>query len=84
MTGISFKGFLFEIIDFFFNYCMAEEFGVLRLGVDILSRFKIYLSGIAHYYFPDDTEYRTISQSKDKLVIFTHIYNNCTWITHTS
>ncbi|KAI8639104.1 hypothetical protein BD408DRAFT_472713, partial [Parasitella parasitica] len=44
MNGIKFEH-AFEIIEF--NDTMAEEFDIL-LGVDILPKLRIYLSGVAH------------------------------------
>ncbi|KAG1111288.1 hypothetical protein G6F42_015073 [Rhizopus arrhizus] len=49
MNGIKFEH-AFEIIDF--NDTMAEEFDVL-LGVDILPKLRIYLSGVAHCWADD-------------------------------
>ncbi|KAK4510556.1 40S ribosomal protein mrp2, mitochondrial [Mucor velutinosus] len=68
MNGITFEH-SFEIIDF--NDSMAEEFDVL-LGVDILPRLNIYLSGVAHC-FPD-TE-NEIAQFKNINYDTENVYN---------
>ncbi|CEP08960.1 hypothetical protein, partial, partial [Parasitella parasitica] len=52
MNGIKFDH-TFEIIDF--NDEMAEEFDVL-LGVDILPKLHIYLSGVAHRWDDDSAK----------------------------
>ncbi|KAG1090832.1 hypothetical protein G6F42_019589 [Rhizopus arrhizus] len=68
MNGITFDH-SFEIIDF--NDSMAEEFDVL-LGIDILPRLNIYLSGVAHC-FPDSEN--EIAQFKNINYDTENVYN---------
>ncbi|CEP06855.1 hypothetical protein, partial, partial [Parasitella parasitica] len=65
LNGIKFDH-SFEIIDF--NDEMAEEFDVL-LGVDILPKLGIYLSGVAHCWADDSTtemeQFKNINYDND-------------------